>query len=296
MTMRRHTLPLVLLLTVASATAQADPFKISQKDQFELGQRAANDVRKTEKVLPDGDVRTVVIRKIGAKLLALYAADDAKEKRPKPFKYTFDVIESPDINAFAFPGGPTFFYTGLLDKMSTEDEVAAVLAHELTHAREEHFASDYAAAQRRALGLSALLTILGAGQDVVNIAAISNDVLLGTKFSRRSETRADEGGYKLMTRAGFNPQGMVKVFETLSKAGGGGGMPEWVSTHPSDKNRIKNVQKWIADDTKKGVKFAPSTSLPTLPKTPVKAKDDKKDNKDGKGKGSLSHFACSCFG
>jgi predicted Zn-dependent protease len=291
--MTRHILLVVLALTITSTVAQADPFKISQQEQFELGQRAANDVRKTEKVLPDGDVRTALIRKIGGKLLALYNQDDAKEKRPKPFKYTFDVIESPDVNAFAFPGGPTFFYTGLLDRMNTEDEVAAVLAHELTHAREEHFASDYAAAQRRALGLSALLTILGAGKDVVNVAAITNDVLLGTKFSRRSETRADEGGFKLMVRAGYDPNGMVKVFETLSKATGGGGMPEWASTHPADKNRIKNVQKWMANDTKKGVKYSSSTPLPVLPKTPAKAKDDKKG---GKGTTAFRAPRCSCFG
>ncbi|MBL8087985.1 MAG: M48 family metalloprotease [Chthonomonas sp.] len=251
---------LALVLASAAVSATADPFKISAKEQAELGQRAAGEVRKTEKVLPATDPRSMYVSFVGEKLRALYLQDDSKEKNPKPFTYTFEVVESKEVNAFALPGGPTFIYTGLLEKLTTEDELAGVMAHELTHAREEHFASDYAAAQRRGIGLAALLTILNANQQVVNVASITNDVVFGSKFSRRSENRADEGGYKLMVRAGYNPEGMVKLFELLAKQGGSK-PPEWMSTHPSDKNRITNIQKWIDRDKKKGVKFPELTKF-----------------------------------
>lgn len=258
-------------LSVVSASlasgAAADPFKISAQDQVKLGDRAAADVRKNEKVLPDSDPRTVLIRRIGQKYLDLYAADDKTIKNPKPFKYSFEVIDSKEVNAFCLPGGHTFFYTGLLDRLTTEDQVAAVLGHELTHAREEHFASDYAAAQRREIGLTAILIAVNANSNLVNLAAITNDAIIGTKFSRNSENRADKGGFSLMVRAGYNPQGMVEVFETLNKAAGSGAPPEFLSTHPSDKNRIKNVQAMIQKEVKAGKSFQAQIPLPSLPKT-----------------------------
>src|SRR5690349_13519148 len=131
----------VLGLALQAGVAQADIFKPSVKDQIELGQQAAAQVRKEERTLPDSDPRVRLIRRIGQRLVSLIPQS---ERDKKPFQYSFDVISSKEINAFALPGGPVFFYTGLLDNLTTEDQVAGVLAHELAHVRYEHWASAYA--------------------------------------------------------------------------------------------------------------------------------------------------------
>ena len=104
-------LPILGLLLVSAPAVNADAFKPSKGDQVKLGKRAAEDLRKKEKVLPASDERVRILRKVASRLLA--NVDDGKD----PWEYSFDVIESKEVNAFALPGGPTFFFTGLLDRL-----------------------------------------------------------------------------------------------------------------------------------------------------------------------------------
>lgn len=253
--------------------ATADAFKPSKAEQVKLGDRVAKDIRKEEKMLPDSDAKVKTLRRVADRLLA-QIPDDEK----KIWHFTFDVVQSKDVNAFALPGGPVFFYTGLIDKLDTEDQMAGVLAHELTHSRKEHWAKAYADQQKRALGLNILLILVRANGTAANIANIANDVVLTLPFSRKHETQADEMGFDLMVKAGFNPQGMVDVFEMLRKVSGGGKPPEWLSTHPDDKNRIKRLAERIQ---KQNRTFPPQTPLPfEKPKEPEK-KDEKKPPPSG---------------
>src|SRR5436190_794640 len=96
-------------LCVVGTEARADSFKPSKSQQVKLGTQAATQIRKQQRVLPDSDPRVKLVRKIGQKLMG--TVDMGKD----PWKFSFDVIESKEINAFALPGGPTFVYTGLLD-------------------------------------------------------------------------------------------------------------------------------------------------------------------------------------
>ena len=244
--------------TYATPSLTLDPFKPSFKQQVDLGTKAAADIRKKEKVLPDNDKYVVMLRRLAAKVVAQIPE---AEKKKKPYAFSFDVIQSKDVNAFALPGGPVFFFTGLLEKMSSEDEVAAVLGHELTHVREEHWANAYADQQKRGLGLTALLIILRANSTVVNMASIANEVAWSLPFSRKMESKADEVGFQVMTGAGYNPTGMVNVFETLAKLSKDGA-PEFLKTHPDDKNRVKKIKEYIAKAEKGGKKWPAMTSLP----------------------------------
>jgi beta-barrel assembly-enhancing protease len=228
-----------LALAIAS-TAPADMFKPSKGDQVKLGLRAANDIRRKERVLSDRDPRVQLVRDVAYRLLAA-SPDTAKE----PWQFSFDVIDNKAVNAFALPGGPIFFYTGLLDKFKTEDQLAAVLAHEITHVRKEHWARAYADQQKRSLGLSVLLMIFNANKTVANIASISNDLLLTLPYMRRDETQADEVGFDMMVRAGYNPHGMADVFEILRASSRGGKPPEFLSTHPDDRHRIQRIENKI---------------------------------------------------
>lgn len=237
---------------LVAATVGADTFKPSKADQVKLGKDAARQVRQKYKVLPSSDERVKVLRRAASRILATF--DDGKE----PWDYSFDVIDSKEINAFALPGGPTFFFTGLLNRMKTEDELAAVLAHELVHVRREHWAYQYADSQKRNLGLSLLLILARANRSVVDLASIGNS-LYDLQFSRGHETQSDEQGMDAMVEAGYNPQGMVDVFTMLRQASKGGRPPEFLSSHPDDANRIKKIEQRIAA---KGKSYPPQRPLP----------------------------------
>jgi predicted Zn-dependent protease len=233
--------PIFIMLTLAS-NAIADPFRPSIKDQIKLGKDAAAEIRKTEKVLKESDPRVQELRRLGQLVIAQIPE---KERKDRPFEYTFDVIDSKELNAFALPGGPIFFYTGLLDKMKTEDEVMGILAHEIVHIRNQHWASQYADTMKRKVGLGVLLSVLGANQDILNATDMLDDILVGLKYSRKHENESDRVGYDLMVAAGYNPQGMIDVFQILLGAGGDR-PPEILSTHPDTKNRIDGMKNRIA--------------------------------------------------
>jgi beta-barrel assembly-enhancing protease len=236
---------------VASCYA-GDPFKPSPNQQAQLGQRAAADLKKKEKVLPETDPRVVMVRKVGNHLLSTFKDD-------KPWKFSFDVIASKEVNAFALPGGPTFVYTGLLEKLKTQDELAGVLGHELTHVRREHWAYGYRDEQKRSLGLAALLIFTHANRSTADIASIGNDVIFNLPFSRKHESEADNGGIRMMVDAGYNPQGIVDVFKILASLSGKGAPPEFLSDHPSDAKRIKAMQDNV---DKLNKTFDPQRPLP----------------------------------
>ena len=229
----------------APQAASADPFRPSIKDQIELGRRAAEQVRKEEKVLGDADPRVKEIRRIGQKLVAQIPAD---ERKKKPFEYTFDVVDSKEINAFAFPGGPVFFYTGLLDRFTTEDQVAGVLAHEITHSRNQHWASAYADNQKRQLGITAVLMIFGAGNTAFDVAAVADTLLFTLPYSRKHESESDRVGLDMMIKAGYNPNEMAEGFRILEKASKGSGKTEeWMSTHPDTGKRINAIEQMVKE-------------------------------------------------
>jgi predicted Zn-dependent protease len=233
-------IPFAAALAIGTASVAPAQFsKPSQQQQVELGLRAAREIRQKERVLPASDPRVQTVRRVGRRLLA--TVDD----KNAPWEFSFDVIDKKDVNAFALPGGPTFIYTGLLDRIKTEDELAGVMAHELTHVRREHWAYQYRDQQSRNLGLSLLLILTKANQTTANLLNIGSQVLIDLPYSRKHETEADNVGLAMMEQAQYNPQGMVDLFATLQKASGGGKAPEFLSSHPSDSNRIANMQSQI---------------------------------------------------
>jgi beta-barrel assembly-enhancing protease len=240
-----------LALTMGAPAAHAQ-FKPSKNDQIRLGREAAAEVRRRERVLSTSDERVRLMKEVGNRLLA------AMDRNKDPWQYSFDVIDNKQVNAFAFPGGPIFFYTGLLDRIKTEDQLAGVLAHEITHVKNEHWASAYNDNQKRKLGLTVILMILRANRSAFDIAGALDTLLVGLPYSRKHETEADDRGFDLMIKAGYNPEGIVDVFRILAAAGGGKG-PEWLSTHPNDKNRVRRLQDKV---NKLNQQFSPQRRVP----------------------------------
>lgn len=244
---------LVASLALSINVAQADMFKPSKADQVKLGQQAALEIRKKEKILPATDARVIMLRRIAERVLK--TVDDSKE----PWKYSFDVVDSKEINAFALPGGPVFFFTGLLNKLKTEDEIAGILGHEIVHSRREHWAYAYGEQQKRDLLLTSILIFGRVGRTAGELLGLSSEVLLGLPFSRKHESEADREGFKMMVDAGFNPQGIIDVFEFLKKAASGPKPPEFISTHPDDGRRINSIKDMVATQNRT---YKPMVKLP----------------------------------
>jgi len=219
-----------------SASAPAQFSRPSRQQQIQLGKQAAQEIRQKERVLPSSDPRVQTLRRVGRRLLSTV------NDRNDPWEYSFDVIDSPQLNAFALPGGPTFFYTGLLNKMRSEDELAAVLGHELAHVRREHWAYQYRDQSQRNALLTLGAIIFRPSRTVLQGAGLLS-TLTDLKYSRKHETESDDQGYDMMVRAGYNPQGMVDVFTMLAQNARGGRPPEFLSSHPADANRIRRIQE-----------------------------------------------------
>ena len=218
--------------------AQADMFKPSPEQQMKMGDQAAAQVLQKYREVKDDRAREFT--RVGSKLVdSLPAADRGN------WNYTFRMVESKDVNAFALPGGNMFMFTGLMDRIKSSSELAAVTGHEMTHVRKQHWANAYAAQQKRSLGIGVLLGLSHAGRGVQALAGVGEQ-LYSLKFSRSEEDQADAGGLENMAAAGFNLTGMLDLFNTLQQASGGKSSgPEFLSDHPLTTARIQHTRDRI---------------------------------------------------
>ena len=152
-----------------------------------------------------------------------------------------NVITSNDINAWCMPGGKMAVYTGLIDRLKvTDDELAAVMGHEIAHALREH-GRERASAAAVEQGLLAVGgALLGVGDSGMQLAGIVADVTINLPHSRTHETEADRIGVELAARAGYDPRAAVTLWQKMAQAGGGA-PPKFLSTHPSPQNRARDL-------------------------------------------------------
>ncbi len=228
----------VAALPLLASEADADIFTPSVSDQKKMGDQAAQDVLKKYREVTDS--RASHFNQVGQRLVNALPTSDRNT-----WDYRFHVIDSKEINAFAVPGGNMFMFTGLMDKIKSDDELAAVTGHEMTHVRKQHWAKAYANQQKRELGIGVLLGLTKAGRSAQQIAGLG-DQLYGLKFSRSEEDQADAGGLQDMVDAGYDPHGMLDLFHTLQTASGSRGEPpSFLSDHPLTTDRIKKTQQRI---------------------------------------------------
>jgi len=166
-------------------------------------------------------------------------------ERAKTWKWEINVINSPTVNAFCMPGGKIVVFTGIIDKLEmTDDEIALVVGHEIAHALREH--SRARAAKGNIINvLSIGAAVLTGSNAVGQLASVSGD-LLGRKFSRNDETEADLVGMELAARSGYDPRSGIHLWEKMS-AVSKGAPPQWLSTHPSNVNRIETFKRNVKD-------------------------------------------------
>ena len=167
--------------------------------------------------------------------------------RPDAAKWPWEVhvITLDEVNAWCMPAGKMAIYTGLIQKLNaTDDEIAAVMGHEIAHALREH-ARERISQQmgtQAAIGIAGAL--LGIGELGQSIAGTVADVTLNLPNSRLHETESDRIGVELAARAGFDPRAAVTLWEKMAKGAGGSQPPKWLSTHPPHQDRINDLRAY----------------------------------------------------
>ncbi|WP_236994674.1 M48 family metallopeptidase [Granulosicoccus antarcticus] len=165
----------------------------------------------------------------------------------KSWDWQVNVINSDQLNAWAMPGGKIAFYSGIIEKLQlTDAEIAAIMGHEISHALREHSRERASEEANKSLVLGILSQATGAGATTQALADLVYKTTLGLPNSRLHETESDRMGVELMARAGYDPRAAIAVWEKMAKLTGGSSSPEFLSTHPSNDTRIKDLTNYAA--------------------------------------------------
>ena len=219
------------------ATGKNESILLSTATEVSMGQDLHKSISKEYRFSAD-PVKVNRLQQIGRRLSVISDRQD--------YLYSFYLIEKDELNAFTTPGGFVYMYTGLFDKLKTDDAIAGVVAHELGHCSARHIAKKFQAA----LGYNIIGTIVLSqiNAQARAIASQSADVamnLVFSAFSRKDEYQADSLGIKYLYLAGYDLNGMIDAFELLQKESKGDFVPLWLRTHPFIEDRIKRVKEEI---------------------------------------------------
>jgi predicted Zn-dependent protease len=222
-------------ISKAAGLESADRVEQSAAQQY---RQMMEQARAQNALAPDNHPQTRRLRAIAQRIIP-YAND--WNPRSKAWQWEVNLLGSKQINAFCMPGGKIAFYSGILTQLQlSDDEVAMIMGHEVAHALREHARERMGKQAATRTGLSILSNIFGLG----NLGQAAADVgtqLLSLRFGREDETEADLVGLELAARAGYDPRAGITLWEKMGAASGGGGAPQWLSTHPKGDNRIKRI-------------------------------------------------------
>jgi predicted Zn-dependent protease len=226
--------------SVNPATGERQISLIGEQQEIALGQQEAQRAIAEYGKYPDEEIQTYV-SELGHEL--------AKVSERPDLPWSFTVVDDPVVNAFALPGGPIFVTRGILAHFNSRAELASVIGHEIGHVTARHSVEQMSTAQLANLGLGVAMI---ASEDVAQYAGLATQglQLLFLKFGRDDEKQSDDLGLRYMTRAGYDPNEMPRVFHTLdrvSEAQGGGRIPAWASTHPNPDRRAERIQEQIGE-------------------------------------------------
>ena len=229
-------------------TGRHQKVAMSEQDQAKLGADAYNQVLQQDAsdVVVSGP-EAELVQRVGERIAAV--ADDPG------YEWQFTLITSSEVNAWCLPGGKVAVYSGILPVTQDESGLAVVMAHEIAHAIAQHGAERMLQEQLTQVGLTAVSTTLGGldpGARGAVLALFGAGAQCGVllPFSRDMESEADHIGLIYMARAGYNPEAAVALWQRMAAQRDGPEVPEYVSTHPSDETRVKNLQKWMPEALK----------------------------------------------
>jgi len=227
-------------------TGRSQAMTVSDEQAAQKSQAAYNQLlqeAQTDKVLDEDTSQVRRIQEIANPLIS-----QAEKLRPASNQWAWEVhvLKSTEVNAWCMAGGKMAVYTGLLDKIQpTDDELAAVLGHEIAHALLSHQAEKMSRSQMQNASISVgLIAASMMGYGMPGMGALANSaasVGLELPNSREAESEADSVGLRLAAQAGFNPEASVSLWQKML-AVSSNNQPTWLSTHPDPESRISAMQ------------------------------------------------------
>jgi predicted Zn-dependent protease len=229
---------LMVACTMNPATGERQLTLMSEAQEIQMGAQYHPEVLAAYGAYDDPGWQRY-IQELGAKIAAT-------SERPE-LNWTFTVLDDPVVNAMALPGGYIYVNRGILAHFNSEAELASVLGHEIGHVTARHSVEQLSRAQLAQLGLGVVAGVSETFRQIAGLASSGVGILF-LKFGRDDENQSDTLGLRYMTRAGYDPHEMPKVFATLDRVGEAQGLratPQWLSTHPNPGNRIANIEARI---------------------------------------------------
>lgn len=266
---------------VETAWQKAEDVKIDAKRQkdldrdVELGKEYSKQIDKELKLSKD-EAANKRVQTIGAELSAIANSMQAEvtwgDKRPTKFNYVFKLVEGEDVNAFSLPGGYIYIYEGLVKFSESDDELAGVIGHEISHAAFRHVWQLQRQSEKLQLGtlLAVLVAAMTRTQDAANIAvgAQLGAQAFASGWSQDAERSSDYGGLQFLMRSKYDATGTVTFMERLARDERAKGAIDWgiFRTHPPSKERVQNLLGYMAKFNLPVRRSAVATSFRTIVK------------------------------
>jgi beta-barrel assembly-enhancing protease len=229
----------VLALTGAVSLGACAP-AVTTQQEVDLGRQYAAQIARELPIVQDAAVNQY-INQLGRSI--------AQVADPRGIPYQFYVVNAPEVNAFAVPGGHIYVNRGLIERSQNLSELAGVLAHEVGHVVHRHGIDQWRRAQQAETGLAVLYGVLlgrpPSGSEQAAIQVGGAGVFAG--YSRDAEREADNVAIDYLLRVGIHPLGLVSMFETLmaERQRNPGAVEQWFATHPTTEERIENTRAAI---------------------------------------------------
>ncbi|HVH68652.1 MAG TPA: M48 family metallopeptidase [Gemmatimonadales bacterium] len=239
---RRVRLPLRAALLLAAAAPGAPGCAVSIQEEQQLGSQYAAEVDSTMPVVRD----TTVQRALDEAARPLVAVATRRD-----LAWTFRVVNTTDVNAFAIPGGHIYVTRGLIEHATSYDQLAGVVGHEIGHVDLRHSAKQIEKQRAATLGVGLGYVVLGRDPGKAEGAALNVvAAAVFARFSREDERAADHAAVRYTTAAGIDPDGLVEMFHILEQVQGTDpdAISQFFASHPMTADRISDVQQVIAAD------------------------------------------------
>jgi predicted Zn-dependent protease len=255
---------LVAVLVLASCgttthvpvTGRKQNLLVSDEQVMSLSNQQYQEYMKSAKASTNA-ANTEMVKRVGQRLATAvvnYLNANGMGSEVASYKWEFNLVQNPQVNAFCMPGGKIVVYEGILPVTRDEASLAIVLGHEIAHAVAKHSAERISNSYRQQAGLQILGGVVSAAGMSADLQNITNSVLgIGAQawssgFSRSQESEADHIGLIFAAMAGYDPSVAVSFWQRMAAQGSGSG--SIFSDHPSDAKRIKQIQGWLPEAMK----------------------------------------------
>ena len=264
-------------------TGRKQNLMVSDGEMLSLSTQQYQEFMKTAKLSTDA-TKTAMVKRVGQNLanaVVSYLNTNGMQNDVQNYKWQFNLVADKQANAWCMPGGLIVVYEGLLPITQDEASLAIVLGHEIAHAVARHSAEQMSTQIKQQYGIQgvgALASVLGVGTNTISLGqamASAGLNLANLKYSRNHESEADYMGLIFAAMAGYNPEAAVTFWQRMASASTSN-TSEFLSDHPSDATRIKNIQGWLPEAKKY---YKPKTTTTAKKTTTTKKTTTKKTTK-----------------